>query len=328
MVGKWHLGTHEFLPTNHGFDYYYGAPMTQNECTGDIKYPGSSFYRAGADGSKDQFATADPFVTASSTAPPPPLPPLGNCSTKYVVQGVGLSSDGQQHPGHVTVAECCVICDQDPSCGAWTHHSSGMGCITSREVLPHVSPGTKDAISGSKTPIPPKPWPAPPPRGGRGFGPCPILNGSDGAVTEQYALTGSAASTPPKLYHMLGIDENYDVATEGFIRRTVASKHPFFFYFCSHHTHAPQFAPEEFLGYSRRGLHGDSLGLIDRSAGRVMNLTKELAIDSETLMIFSAGDKHSKTCTEYSIVMVWTHIVSSDIVIFVYVSWFPFARMT
>ena len=28
-LGKWHLGTDEFLPTNHGFDYYYGAPMTQ-----------------------------------------------------------------------------------------------------------------------------------------------------------------------------------------------------------------------------------------------------------------------------------------------------------
>ena len=49
--------------------------------------------------------------------------------------------------------------------------------------------------------------------------------------------------------------------------------------FCSHHTHAPQFAPASFLGYSRRGLQGDSLGLIDRSAGRLMNLTKELEID-------------------------------------------------
>ena len=42
MVGKWHLGTHEFLPTNHGFDYYYGAPMTQNECISNIRTPGSA----------------------------------------------------------------------------------------------------------------------------------------------------------------------------------------------------------------------------------------------------------------------------------------------
>jgi arylsulfatase A len=35
---------------------------------------------------------------------------------------------------------------------------------------------------------------------------------------------------------------------------------------------------------------GDSLGLIDRSAGRFMNLTKELQIDEDTLMIFSADN--------------------------------------
>lgn len=75
---------------------------------------------------------------------------------------------------------------------------------------------------------------------------------------------------------------------EGFIRESVAAQKPFFFYFCSHHTHAPQFAPEEFLGYSRRGLHGDSLGLIDRSAGRIMQLSTALDIDANTLMIFSA----------------------------------------
>jgi len=60
--------------------------------------------------------------------------------------------------------------------------------------------------------------------------------------------------------------------------------------FCSHHTHAPQFAPASFLGYSRRGLQGDSLGLIDRSAGRLMNLTKELEIDENTLIIMSADN--------------------------------------
>jgi arylsulfatase A-like enzyme len=116
----------------------------------------------------------------------------------------------------------------------------------------------------------------------------PILNGSDGAVTEQYALTGANASSPPTLCDMLGIDDRYDAAAEGFIRQTISAHKPFFFYFCSHHTHAPQFAPASFLGYSKRGLHGDSLGLVDRSAGRFMNLSKELGIDDNTLMIFSA----------------------------------------
>lgn len=81
-----------------------------------------------------------------------------------------------------------------------------------------------------------------------------------------------------------------DAAAEGFIREAVARSTPFFFYFCSHHTHAPQFAPNAFLGYSTRGLHGDSLGLIDRSAGRLMGLTKSLGIDDTTLMVFSADN--------------------------------------
>jgi hypothetical protein len=73
---------------------------------------------------------------------------------------------------------------------------------------------------------------------------------------EQYALVGPKASSPPKLYDMLGIDDKYDAAAEGFIRSAVGTQHPFFFYFCSHHTHAPQFSPADFLGYSKRGLHG------------------------------------------------------------------------
>ena len=36
---------------------------------------------------------------------------------------------------------------------------------------------------------------------------------------------------------------------------------------CASVQHAPQFAPDSFVGYSHRGLQGDSLGLIDRSAG-------------------------------------------------------------
>ena len=42
MIGKWHLGTHEYHPTNHGFDSYYGAPMTQNECFSNLDTPGAA----------------------------------------------------------------------------------------------------------------------------------------------------------------------------------------------------------------------------------------------------------------------------------------------
>jgi hypothetical protein len=42
MCGKWHLGTREYLPTAHGFDTYFGAPMTPNECYSNIRTPGST----------------------------------------------------------------------------------------------------------------------------------------------------------------------------------------------------------------------------------------------------------------------------------------------
>ena len=46
----------------------------------------------------------------------------------------------------------------------------------------------------------------------------------------------------------------------------------------------------EMTGWSRRGLMGDSLAMLDRSVGRLMNLTAELEIDENTLMIFSADN--------------------------------------
>jgi hypothetical protein len=42
VCSKWHLGTHQYLPPHHGFDYYFGAPMTQNECISNIRTPGSA----------------------------------------------------------------------------------------------------------------------------------------------------------------------------------------------------------------------------------------------------------------------------------------------
>ena len=42
MLGKWHLGTNEYHPTHHGFDFYFGAHMTQNECVSNIVSPGAA----------------------------------------------------------------------------------------------------------------------------------------------------------------------------------------------------------------------------------------------------------------------------------------------
>lgn len=288
---QWHLGVGEYLPTNHGFDFYYGAPMTQNECTSNIKYPGSSVYHPpDTSAALDLNESGESVPVAEQLAAGVERASI-NCSTPYVVHGIGLSTGGVTHSGVHSVDACCAVCTSaGDACGAWTFHSSGDGsCFTSEQTLPHISAGTKDAISGSKKPIPPKPWPQPTPGGGNrasGFGPCPIFNGSTGAVTEQYDLLAD----PPHLYDMLGIDDKYDAAFEGFVRKAHSKSQPFFFYFCSHHTHAPQFAPDDFRGYSIRGLQGDSLGLIDRSAGRMMNLTMALGIDDNTLIVMSADN--------------------------------------
>ena len=45
----------------------------------------------------------------------------------------------------------------------------------------------------------------------------------------------------------------YDAAVSGFVRKAHASSTPWFFYFCSHHTHVAQFATkgrDEMTGWS------------------------------------------------------------------------------
>jgi steryl-sulfatase len=38
-IGKWHLGLHEHLPTRHGFDFFYGLPVTNVQtCGGKVIY--------------------------------------------------------------------------------------------------------------------------------------------------------------------------------------------------------------------------------------------------------------------------------------------------
>ena len=169
MVGKWHLGTHEFLPVHHGFDYYHGIPMTQNACISNIETPGSVHPRATA---------AEPYTSV---------------------------------------------------------------------------------------------------------GPCPILN--DSTIVQQDDMLGKH-----ELLDVIDIDDQYDAAAAGFIRENHATRTPWFFYFCSHHTHVPQFASAEMTGFSTRGLMGDSLSMLDRSVGRLTNLTAELRIDEQTLFIFSADN--------------------------------------
>ena len=177
---KWHLGVREYHPTHHGFDVYYGAPMTQNECYSNLIAPGST-------------------------------------------------------------------------------------------------------------------------RKGEHFGPCPWFNGSSDVPWRQ---SSGVFPSDPDAVDMVNVDEFYDAAAEGFVRRAHAAAEPFFFYFASHHTHVPQFAPycqtagdpqgdDELLASNcstKRGLFGDSLALLDRSVGRMHALLDELGIAKNTLTIFSADN--------------------------------------
>ena len=123
-------------------------------------------------------------------------------------------------------------------------------------------------------------------RTGAMYGACPIFNGSTAVPWIQKNLL----ATPPRLYDMDDVDDQYDAALAGFVRRAVATKKRWFFYFASHHTHVPQFSGVDRTGYTLRGLQGDSLSLLDRSVGRLLDLVKDLGIDQETLVIFSADN--------------------------------------
>eukprot|EP00045_Choanoeca_perplexa_P004501 m.38675 g.38675 ORF g.38675 m.38675 type:complete len:525 (-) comp12608_c0_seq1:38-1612(-) len=164
-LGKWHLGVNEYHPVHHGFDYYYGAPMTQNECSSNIHTPGS----------------------ATTTGP---------------------------------------------------------------------------------------------------FGPCPIYNGSTTQIQHQGQVD------------MINIDDSYDAAALAFMANASQHDTPFFFYFASHHTHAPQFTPPELAGRSRRGLYGDSLATLDRSVGRILDFLDDNNLSNNTLVIFTADNGGSLTWQE------------------------------
>ena len=121
---------------------------------------------------------------------------------------------------------------------------------------------------------------------GDGFGPCPWFNGSSDVPTWQ---SPGIYPNDTAAVDMVNVDQFYDDSVEGFVRGAVADQVPFFFYFASHHTHAPQFAACQTVGgangddknlastcKTKRGLFGDSLALLDRSVARLHSLLDEL----------------------------------------------------
>ena len=131
-------------------------------------------------------------------------------------------------------------------------------------------------------------------RKGGAFGPCPLLNGSSAVPWRQ---SSGVFPTDPDAVDMLHVDDFYDASAAGFVREAHAARSPFFFYFASHHTHAPQFAECQAAGTyfppnctTPRGLFGDSLALLDRSVGRMHALIAQLGIEGQTLTIYTADN--------------------------------------
>lgn len=73
-----------------------------------------------------------------------------------------------------------------------------------------------------------------------------------------------------------------------FIRRRKDG--PFFLYLAHTMPHIPLAASPEFRGKSRRGLYGDAVSEVDWSVGQVLDTLRELALDKNTLVLFSSDN--------------------------------------
>ena len=110
----------------------------------------------------------------------------------------------------------------------------------------------------------------------RGSTPCLILH--NGTVVEQ----GHRLSLRNTLDHMMSADV---------LRHAKAARDtntPWLYYFASQHVHSPQFAPDDLLGSTDRGLFGDALAALDRSVGDVVDGFGGLGIVNDTLTVFTS----------------------------------------
>jgi len=65
---------------------------------------------------------------------------------------------------------------------------------------------------------------------------------------------------------------------------------PFFLYFPHTMPHNPQHASLDFKGRSGNGLYGDAIEEIDWSAGRLLEVLKEVGLDEQTIIIFTSDN--------------------------------------
>jgi len=86
------------------------------------------------------------------------------------------------------------------------------------------------------------------------------------------------------------LTQRYTERAIAFIRGAVASERPFFLYYASSSPHTPLYASDAFRGTSDGGLYGDVVEELDWSVGEILQELHALAIDDDTLVVFTSDN--------------------------------------
>ena len=111
--------------------------------------------------------------------------------------------------------------------------------------------------------------------GGANQPPLPLVQ--DGKVIDRLGPDGQQ-----------GIVKRYTEAALKFIREQ--KDHRFFLYLPHNAVHFPIYPGKEFVGKSKNGIFGDWVEEVDWSVGQVLDLVRELKLDSNTLVIFTSDN--------------------------------------
>lgn len=86
------------------------------------------------------------------------------------------------------------------------------------------------------------------------------------------------------------VTREYAEEAVAFIREKAESDEPFFLYLPHTAMHVPLFPHEDFVGASENGVYGDWVAEVDWSVGQILDVLEELAIEENTLVIFTSDN--------------------------------------
>lgn len=93
-------------------------------------------------------------------------------------------------------------------------------------------------------------------------------------------------------YDFINADVLFYEKTKAFIteHRQQHPEQPFFAVLSTQIAHAPVLPADEFIGVTNAGPRGDFVAELDTLVGRLLDLVKELGVDSNTLILFNSGN--------------------------------------